>query len=333
MVVHLESLIKQSNSRNSQINGYIYSVYSADITGGKLTNVYTEVYNGAGCNSTSPTLQYGQYSNAGSTFNTSSCTTYGNNNGAIFRSISYAATLPTVPTNGLPYVTNTMYSASACSGPSWNTYYYGGKGSYCSTQSCLNSVSGNVQNNAPSSTTTASAGGIVCPTKYGLGCTNPGTCTSAGSIKTGYLIFMQTTSSAAAFTYAQVAPFGVCNGGAVYSGGISPSGAVEYVVEGYNNDIKCQASSSSGQIAVGVINSTYSPYNYWNTISYAQSLTIPSTGTYKIMYVMISHRKISIRHYLFHNDDVVQYAFLHSCFLSSLMFCTYFFFLPTELRI
>ena len=93
---------------------------------------------------------------------------------------------------------------------------------------------------------------------------------------------MRAASATAAFTSALVIPLGVCSSGGVTTASISSSGVIQMVFERYGNDATCQASSSGG-INIGTSNSTFSPYGSWNTISYAQGLTIPSTGTYKIM--------------------------------------------------
>ena len=263
-------------------------------------DVYGEVYNSPGCNTT-----VGSYNNV-PRYNRTTCSFLsgrGGNQRSTYSTATYSTTLPTAPTNGLPYQYYTLYSGSGCSGPSWNRYYYAGSDPHCNVEKCSNELG----NGGASYSESESAGGIVCPTSYGLGCTNPLTCTSAGSIKTGYFVFTKAPSATAAFTYVEVIPLGVCSGGSVWSATIFPNGAVAAVIEDYNNDVKCQASSSS-RIHTFLFNATYSPKSNgdWNSISYAQVITIPSTGTYKLMYVMFfstTHERESLFIHLFYHDE------------------------------
>ena len=167
-------------------------------------DIYGEVFNSPGCNTTVAYTSVPRY-------NITTCSFLsgrGGNQRSTYSTATYSATLPTAPANGLSYQYYTQYSGSGCSGPSWINYYYAGSYPHCGAQKCSNELG----NGGASYSESEAGGGIVCPTTYGLGCTNPGTCTSAGSIKTGYFVFMKAPSATAAFTFVQVIPMGVCNG-------------------------------------------------------------------------------------------------------------------------
>lgn len=303
-----------------------YDVYSADVTGGKLSNVYKESYMGPGCNSTNPVsaISYTGYSG---TFNTTSlnCNLYSKKYGGksavyvfIYHNVYLSAKLPSSPVAVNPsynYEHMTSYSNSNCGGTIYRDDYY-----YNSNQNCYIDKQCDNEQNGDALSRQGSMG--VCPSTYGAGCVSRTSCTTVGTVKTGYYVQyyydhstlpFSPTMCSAPFAKAIFLPFGVCfsagDGSYVFSGNPISNG-MQLVQEEYGTSSSCSAASSTRIRQAATGNASVTCYNdggysgscpsgancVYNTnplsFVYAPAIVVPSVGgPYQIRCAaLLSHR-------------------------------------------